>query len=35
MNYSKEMEVFPEALIAPAEGLRYPQRGHALPFADL
>ena len=30
----KNMEDFPEALITPAEGLRYPQRGHAPPFAD-
>ena len=28
------MEVFLEALITPVEGLRYPQRGHAPPFAD-
>ena len=31
---SQTMEVFSEALITPAEGLRYPQRGHAPPFAD-
>ena len=29
------MEVFPEVLITPVEGLRYPQGGgHAPPFAD-
>ena len=31
---STKMEVFPEALITPAEGLRYHQRGHTPPFAD-
>ena len=31
---NSRMEVFPEALIIPTEGLRYLQRGHVPPFAD-
>ena len=29
-----KIEIFPETLIIPADGLRYPQRGHATPFDD-